>query len=148
MLDFSSIFFFGLSLRPKIRARGLMRKSLFFLPFFCLFFLGRTGLPKFPRARKKQEGALKNHPKGQKKEERGGEEKKKNESSLCTPSLSSLSLSLSLSGSAQRYTQLTDCDRLTDRAIFSSLSREITTDANDEKIEGSNRRHRQGGRQG
>jgi hypothetical protein len=95
MLDFSSIFFFGLSLRPKIRARGLMRKSLFFLPFFLLVFLG-TELPKFPRARKKQEGALKNHPKGQKKEERGGRRKeKKRKFSLYSFSLS-LSLSLSL----------------------------------------------------
>jgi len=95
MLDFSSIFFFGLSLRPKIRARGLMRKSLFFLPFFLLVFLG-TELPKFPRARKKQEGALKN-PKGQKKEERGGRRKeKKRKFSLYSFSLFSLSLSLSL----------------------------------------------------
>jgi len=101
MLDFSSIFFFGLSLRPKIRARGLMRKSRFFA--FLLFWDG-TSLSRKTKAKEH----LKNRKRGKKKERREekkeeelfssfSHQKKKNESSLCTPSLSSLSsLSLSL----------------------------------------------------
>jgi len=57
MLDFSSIFFFGLSLRPKIRARGLMRKSLFFLPFFLLVFLGTDRTPQISASEKEARGS-------------------------------------------------------------------------------------------
>lgn len=95
-----------------------MRKSR----FFPSFFFGTDLL--FPANQGKE--ALKK-PKGQKKERREEKKKKssfrlshikrkKNESSLCTPSLSSLSLSL---GSAQRYTYT----QLTDRDIFFPLSR-------------------------
>ena len=119
MLDFSSKFFL-VSPSAQDTGRGLMRKSRFFFPSFFW-----DGPPLYRKTKAKEH--LKNRKRGKKKERREEKKKKssfrlshtkrkKSESSLCTPSLSSLSLSL---GSAQRYTYT----QLTDRDIFFPLSR-------------------------